>query len=354
VETDAVLTTVWEINKYLNIYSDTGAIVVGKNFEIDGFSNKPFRVVTHIHSDHIIGLEDSIKYSRGIIATPATHDLLIALNYIGNHKRLSLYKTKRMDLDYYERREINDETIVLYPTTHILGSAQVMVETDGVKIGYTSDFKLGDNTVIMKDLDILVIEATYGHPGIRRRFKHEVPELLVDLVLDGFRKYGRVVLYGYYGKLQEAMLILRERGVDEPFIMNEKVYAFTRVAEKYGWRINNYYQAGTREAREIMMSNRFVLFEHMNRVKYRRLNGVALNIVLTGHEYREPIRRIDEHTWITALSDHADFDELMSYVEASQPRIVVVDGYREGYPKEFAEELRKRGWRAYVLPEENA
>ncbi len=338
------------IGEVVDIDGKTKAILVGREITIDGFSKRRIRIVTHAHYDHVGGLSDSIMFSEYIIATPATHDLLVELGYVRKNQ-YSSYLRKRLSLEYYDEREFYGHSIELLPVTHILGSAQVRIVYDGLVIGYTSDFKMGEHTDIIKEPDILVIEATYGCPACRRPFKNDVIDLILDIIHDGLKRYGRVNIYSYYGKLQEIMRILRERGVEEPFVMNKKIYSITGIAEKYGWRIGNYYRLGTREAREIINSQRYILFEHMVKAKYRRLDGSTLNIILSGHEHEEPVRKIDEYTWLAAFSDHADFDELLEYVEKSSPKIVVVDGSREGYPYTFMKELRKRGWNAVVLPQ---
>lgn len=332
----------------VSIDAKTKAILLGRNIAIDGFAPRPIRVITHIHADHILGLRESILNSKYIVATPITHDLLEVLNKIPNGL-LGLYRRKAVRLNYGQRYKHDTEELTLLKSTHIIGSAQVLVESNGYRLGYTGDFKLSKETVIMKDLDVLVIEATYGHPEIRRVFKNDIEDLVIDIVVEGLKRYGRVVIYGYYGKLQEIMLILRKRGISEPFIMNERIYAVTRVAEKYGWKIGNYYKRGAGNA--CGTTEKYcIFFEHMSKAKYRRLNGTVLNIVLTGHEYNEPVRKVDEYTWVVSFSDHADFDELVEYVEKSQPKLVVIDGSREGYPHTFAKELKKRGWNAVVLP----
>jgi len=334
----------------VNIEKKSKAIVIGRDIEIDGYANKLIRIVTHAHADHVYGLNNSLRKAKYIIATKPTLELIRELGYV-NRDLIRELDLKSLPLDYRVEVKLYDYKLKLLPSTHILGSSQVVVEYNGYVIGYTSDFKMGGETEIINSPDILIIEATYGSPKCRRVFKNEVIDLLIDTVTLGLTKHDRVVIYGYYGKLQEVMKILRERGVNEPFIMNRKIYNITRIAEKYGWMIGDYYLENTREAYEVARSSKYIYFEHLSRAKYRRLNNRSLYIVLTGHEFREPIRRIDDRTWLIAFSDHADFDELIQYVELSKPRIIIVDNSREGYPEVFTEELRKRGWNAILIPQ---
>lgn len=83
-----------ELLKYVDILGDTSAIVVGESFAIDGFAEKPVRVISHAHYDHIVGLKDSILYSKQIVATPPTHDLILTLGYVGGRELRMLYKTR--------------------------------------------------------------------------------------------------------------------------------------------------------------------------------------------------------------------------------------------------------------------
>lgn len=329
----------------ISIDAETKGVFIGRNFVIDGFGKRIVRIITHAHADHVIGLNKSIRYSKYIVASPPTYELVVELGYVSSDLKTT-YKSKSILLNYHERREFGSEIIEFYPADHIIGSVQVRVVLDNLSIGYTGDFKLTENTHIMRDLDILIIEATYGDPSWRRPFKNDLFDYAIDIVVDGLRKYRKIVVYGYYGKLQEFMKIMRERGVDTPFLMNSKVYSITKIAEKYGWKIGNYYCLHNYS----IDSDKYIVFEHMSRARYRRLNGSALNIVLSGRETREPVRKIDEYTWLVALSDHADFDELIEYVELSQPKLVVVDNSRDGYPHSLARELRRRGWETIVMP----
>ncbi len=328
---------------------DTGAVLLGYSFAADGYADRPVRIISHAHSDHMLGLRESLQRSALIIATPATIELVEELGRLSMRNRY-LFRQKALPLQYHRKISYEGEKLFLAPARHIVGAAQVVVETEnGVRIAYTGDFRLKGTEIIMSP-DVLIIEATYGSPRFRRPFKEEVEELLIDLVLDSVRKRP-VVVYGYYGKLQEAMEILRRGGVEEPFVMPEKIYRVTRIAEKYGYMIDNYYMDTSISGKEIMARGRgYIYFAHMARARYRRLSGVS-NIVLSGWEFREPVRRLDAVSWLVALSDHADYDELIEYVRRSRPRLVIVDASRQGAADELADAVRRLlGIPAITLP----
>ncbi len=342
--------TIQDLLGYVDIRGN-GAILIGENFTIDGFYRRPIHVITHAHADHLGGLNESVKYVESIIATPATVELILELGYVLNsNSSRQLFRLKTYPLHYFERYMYNGEILELLPVEHIIGAAQILIETKNTVIGYTGDFKLGDETLVIEDPDILIMESTYGDPEYRRPFKDEVEDIFLDIVEYGLREFGRVYIYGYHGKLQEAMKILRERGVMAPFIMPNKIYRITRIAEKYGYVIGEYYNSNTREGREAMRDGYYIFFDHMVKARRRRLNGSTYNIVLSGWEFKQPARMIDDYTWLVALSDHADFDELIEYVERSNPKIIVLDASREGSPKPLARELTRRGFKVYILP----
>ena len=322
--------------------SDKGAILLGENFAVDGPAQRLVRVVTHIHADHIIGLENSIRYSAFILATPITHDLLKAMGY-------RIPPSKELRLEVGSKIRIGDEMLVFRKANHIPGSVQVEVEINEYCVGYTSDFKL-PGTHIMKDLDVLVIDATYGYKEWNRPWQEEIEELLVDIVVDGLVR-GPVHIFGYHGKLQEVMILLRERGLDVPFIAPKRVYDMARVLIGYGYNLDPILLENTREANEVVKDNWYVFFEHTSRSTRIKCRNCT-RILLTGWEFREPFRKIDGNTWIVSFSDHADFRQLVEYVKEAHPKLLVVDRFRGGNAASyFAEYVRRKlGIPAIALP----
>ncbi|MEM3784983.1 MAG: MBL fold metallo-hydrolase, partial [Candidatus Bathyarchaeia archaeon] len=208
-----------------------GAILLGENVACDAFDpNRPLRVVTHAHADHMIGLRQSLKFCEKILMTPATKDLIDVMR-----GPLFLMGGFVETLDYRKTIQYGEESITFFPADHILGAAQVLVEDAGGKrIVYTGDFRI-DKTPVL-EADVLVIEATYGSPTCRRFFSKDVQDFLVSLVDRGLRS-GPVYIFGFHGKLQEVMQILRDEGVNVPFIVPERVFHVSKVCERHGMHV---------------------------------------------------------------------------------------------------------------------
>ncbi|MDI6691012.1 MAG: MBL fold metallo-hydrolase [Candidatus Bathyarchaeota archaeon] len=321
-----------------------GAIILGKYVACDAFDGtKPLRVVTHAHADHMMGLQQSLKTCQKVLMTKATKDLIDVMR-----GPLFLMGGFVETLDYGKTIHYEEERITFSRADHILGAAQVLVEdAEGTRIVYTGDFRI-DGTLAL-DADILVMEATYGNPSCKRSFDRDVKDLLISLVKEGL-KSGAVQVFGYHGKLQEVMQILRDADVNAPFIAPERVLHVSKVCENHGMRIGRLIPLEEREAVELLKENSpCIIFYHMN-AKNRVVKG-ALRIYVSGWEFDTPCREIAEREYIIALSDHSDFDDLMEYVRRSKPKLVITDNFRIGHADKLAKEISKRfGISALPLP----
>ncbi len=312
-----------------------GAVLLGKHVACDSHDeHRPLRVVTHAHYDHLTGLEQSLRKCQAVVMTPPTRDLLAALRgplfpFVGNVKALNYGETLMHD----------DERLTLHQADHILGAAQVLVEDEeGARIVYTGDFRISNTPVL--EADILVLEATYGNPFQVRPFQKVVGTALVSLV-ESALKIGPVYIFGYHGKLQEVMQILHANHVDVPFLAPEKIFQISKVCERHGMRVGKVLSTMGDEAKEIVGRNEsHVAFYHMN--SKRHVGRDAFRISVSGWEFSFPRRQIAPNEHVVALSDHADFNQLIEYVRESRPKMVITDNYRVGGAKSLAREIEKR------------
>jgi putative mRNA 3-end processing factor len=312
-----------------------GAVLLGKYVACDAFDEcRPLRVVTHAHSDHMLGLRESLENCEAAVMTPATKDLIDILK-----GPLFLMAGEVNTLGYEEEFTYGDERLTLHYADHILGAAQVLVEdAEGTRILYTSDFRLPETPVI--ESDILVMETTYGNPSRVRPFKKTVKSILVSLVEQGSKK-GPVYLFGYHGKIQEVMQILHRARVKAPFVVPEKVFRVSKICERHGMRLGRYLLSSGEEA-QLMAQKRepYVAFYHMGSRRY--VGKDALRICMSGWEFEGPYHRTADNEYVIALSDHSDFKGLIQYVKESKPKLVITDNYRAGDAVALAREIQKQ------------
>jgi len=320
-----------------------GAVLLGDSVACDAFDeNRPLRVVTHAHADHLGGLRRSLKTCEKVLMTKPTRDLI---KVIEGPDALSGGAVRT--LEYGKPIQYGDERVTLVYADHIIGAAQVMVEdSSGSRIAYTGDFRLEGTPVL--ECDTLVVEATYGTPSCRRSFNVDVRELLVSMVEKHLR-HGTVYVFGYHGKLQEVMQILHNADVNVPFIMPERVFNLSKVCERHGMHLGCLTVSTKDEAREMLRENLpCVAFYHMNA---RGTVGLdAYRLCVSGWEFRSACRQIGHREHLVALSDHSDFDGLIEYVKRSRPKRVITDNYRS-HGESLAREINKRlGIQAVAMP----
>lgn len=325
--------------------SKRGAVLLGDTVACDAFDEeKPLRIVTHAHADHLIGLRRSLKSCDKVLMTPATKDLIRVVN-----SSLPLDNGSVTLLDYKETYEYKNDQVTLFKANHILGAAQVLVEnSSGSRVAYTGDFKV-EGTEPLTDCDTMVVEATYGSPWFKRKFKVNVEDLLVSMVEKKLRQ-GTVYVFGYYGKLQEVMQILRGADVYVPFVMPERIFNVSTICKIHGMQIGDFTLSTTREGKELLDNNLpCIAFYHMNTRKKIGMNSTR--ICVSGWEFRSPCRQIGEREHLVALSDHSDFDGLLEYIRLSKPKHVITDNYRVSHGAMLAKQISKRlGIPAVAMP----
>ena len=180
-----------------------------------GFYIDPVRpvdraVITHGHSDHA-------RAGHGaVLATPETLAIMgvrYGTEFAGSTQALA----------YGERVRIGGAEVRLAPAGHVLGSAQAVVEANGVRIVVSGDYKRRRDPTCAPfepvPCDVFVTEATFALPV----FRHPDDGAELEKLLTSLRRFPeRTHIVGAYalGKAQRVILRLRELGYDEPIILH--------------------------------------------------------------------------------------------------------------------------------------
>lgn len=324
----------------------SGAIVLGDSVTCDGFSvDCPVRVQTHIHSDHLVDFNTS-KANQTIVCTPSTRDLLCAM-----YNADLPYRNNLLPQDYGVSAEYGDVRVTLHRNNHMLGSAQVCVETtDGQRVGYSSDFFWPIETVI--EVDELLIDPTYGNPEYVRSFRQaDVDERLVEVVQLGLQAGRRVAVIGYNGRLQSAMLLLADQ-VRVPTVASPKAHALVGAYRSHGFPIRGCASTQSAEGAALLQSDSGLLaFLTPTEVRHLPWIGGMSKVSLSCYRMprEEPVLDYGNGDWRVAYTDHTDLEGTLEYISQTGAEVVYTDSASPNGVA-LAETVRNRlGVRAIVL-----
>ena len=167
-------------------------------------------IITHGHADHArIG-------HQNVLATQNTIDIM-KIRY--GDKCAGSFQT----IEYHKPLKINNLNFTFYPAGHILGSAQILIETKNSRLLITGDYKTTPDSSCQSyelvECDQLITEATFGLPV----FQHPKPENEIKKILKAFEKNDtKTYIIGAYalGKSQRVIKLLRDAGYDETIYLH--------------------------------------------------------------------------------------------------------------------------------------
>ena len=205
-----------------------GLTPAGVCCKLGGFHIDPTRpvaraLITHAHSDHA-------RAGHGaVLATPETLDLM-RLRY-GENFAGTIQAAR-----YGESVDLGGAKVTFYPAGHVLGSAQIAVEANGLRVVASGDYKnIPDPTCAPFELvpcDVFITEATFALPV----FRHGDPDGEIAKLLHSVALFPeRAHLVGAYslGKAQRLIALIRRAGYDAPIYLHG---AMERITQYYASR----------------------------------------------------------------------------------------------------------------------
>ncbi len=295
----------------------------------------PRAVLTHAHADH----------------AAAGHGELWA-----TEETLELYRLRHAEfagssraIAYGEEVRGNGATLTLHAAGHVLGSAQVRIESDGHSLLFTGDFKRQPSRTTAPaeapGSRVLVIETTFGLPVFRFPSRMQSEEKLIAVCRDAFDSGETPVLLAYaLGKSQELALVLAEAGI--PTVLHGAAWKLLPAFEQAGFALpmSRPYESGPAKAGEaLVVPPLCARTPIVQKIKRRCV------VYLSGWAIREASRADFDADVRLPFSDHADFPALLEHVaEVSPERVVAM----HGYASEFARILRSRGLAAWAVTDE--
>ena len=252
-------------------------------------------------------------------------------------------------LNFGEKTTIRGLDITLVPAGHIFGSAQFFLETGNGSLLYTGDFKLRQGRSAepaeWRQAETLIMETTFGLPRYRFPPTEEIIAQIVAFCRDALESGAVPVLLGYsLGKAQEILCALSGAGLKP--MLHGTVHRMTRIYEQFGQEFCEYerYDANEVVGKVLICPPNVARSRMLEKIKEKRVAMISGWAVDPNAIYRYQVDAA------FPLSDHADYTDLIRYVELVKPDRVLT---LHGFAAEFARDLRERGIEAWALSEEN-
>ena len=232
-------------------------------------------IISHAHLDHsgYAPYLYHIGYNGPIYFTKPTFELALLLqkDYIKvqglegekppfYHEDIRKEINRAATLNYEEKVYINEDVaLTFYNAGHILGSAQVCLDTPYGRLVYTGDIGSDVKTLdpIKKNIpgvDYLIIESTYGMKKDVHRPMEERERELIKVIQETKKKKGNVLIPVFaIDRAQNIMILLkeaRERGdISQPIFIEGMLVKANDIYDNYpDWmnkKMFNMFKKGT-------------------------------------------------------------------------------------------------------------
>ncbi|MGB6223433.1 ATP-dependent DNA ligase [Haloferula sp.] len=288
--------------------------------------------ISHAHADHHSRPEQAI-------CSPETAHLL--------HRRFGLKRETLTVIEDGEALRLDGFELHLYPAGHVIGSSMLHLRriSDNQSLLFTGDFKtMATRTCPAAPAvkaDTLVIETTYGRPEYVFPARSEVEKSIVRFIQAAFDSGEVPILCAYsLGKAQELSSLLGENHL--PFQAHPSVIEMNDACRELGIDLPEAEKISTPipENHAIICPPSAVRSTKIRRLKNKQTAMISGWGIHSNARYRY---QVDE---VFPLSDHADYRELLAFVEAVDPASIYTI---HGSTREFAADLRATGRQAWSL-----
>jgi len=301
------------------------------DFWLDPQGARPRAFISHAHADHFARHES-------VLCTETTATLL--------RQRFNLADNRIEAMDYHTSLNVDGFRLRMLPAGHIPGSAMLHVTRtkDNATLLYTGDFKMRKGRTTPEahflNADTLIMETTFGLPFYQFPSRMEAEAQLLGFIHDCLADKQVPVLLAYsLGKTQEALAVLKDN--DIPALMHPSAVQMTEACIKAGVE-------GLPEplefSGEIPEGHVIIAPPHAMKTKLYREIRNPRTAMLSGWALQPNARFRYGVDAMIPFSDHADHAGLMECIQRVRPkRILTV----HGFAKEFAAELRTKGFDAW-------
>ena len=308
-------------------FTDRGLFCAQGNFYIDPWKPVDKAVITHAHSDHA-------RYgSKAYLCQHFTKPLL----------QLRLGDNPYESKDWNEPVLINGVSVSFHPAGHIIGSAQVRVEYKGEVWVISGDYKTENDGVSGAFEPVrcnsFITESTFGLPIYKWKPQDEIFNSMKDWIALNSADGKTSVFIAYsLGKSQRILKPLAESGL--PIFAHGAVYNVHQTLVNSGWALPLVKRITPETSKEELKGAIVIAPSSAEGSPWmKRFSPYATGICSGWMQVRGNVRRKNADAGF-ALSDHADWEGLLSAVKATGAEKVYAT---HGFQSAFSRYLNENG-----------
>lgn len=254
-------------------------------------------VISHAHADHAISGNTHVNCTKATAA-------FMQLRYGKNAAKVFNIA------GYHQSFSIKDVKITFIAAGHMLGSAQVLMEYDGVKYLYTGDYKLQPDAtcepVEWVKANVLITESTFADPQILH------PDPVAEIKkLNGIKINILLGAYGL-GKSQRLIKLINQHAPEKRVLVHHRIMPVNGVYEKMGYSPGKYELYNRKLMKEqggyVYIVPPFTFDSYINAKGVKRLFASGWKNL--------QVNRNDT----LFISDHVDWNDILHAVEHIQPK----------------------------------
>ncbi len=290
-------------------------------FYIDPWKPVDRALITHAHGDHARqGMQRYLSHE---------HSLPILKARLGEDIQIQ-------GVAYGESLNINGVKVSFHPAGHVIGSAQIRLEYKGRIVVISGDYKLQDDGLSAPFEPVkcheFVTESTFGLPVYHWASIEEQNKQLQDWVLDNQRKGKTPVLIGYsLGKAQRILKALE--GVGE-VVVHYSIGRLNAAFEAAGVQLPAYSVADFTQGAKQLQGKIILLPPALLDSNIIRKIPQRVIAICSGWMRVRGARRWQSADAGFAMSDHADWPDLLSAIRATgAEKVYVTHGYTAAFSK---------------------
>lgn len=302
-------------------FTDRGLYCSQGDFYIDPWMPVDRAVITHAHSDH------ARPGNKHYLAHPQSSPIL----------KLRLGDISLQDIEWNQKLDINGVTVSLHPAGHIIGSSQIRLEYKGEVWVVSGDYKTEDDGLSEPFEPIrcntFITESTFGLPIYKWKPQEEIYAEMQQWVSENMKEDRTSVIIGYsLGKAQRILNAIKD--LTDRIYVHGAIWNVHTELKNAGWDLPEVKRVTPDISKEEFRNSIILAPPSADGTPWmKKFSPYRVGVCSGWMQVRGNVRRRNADAGFS-LSDHADWDGLLSSIKATGAiKVYVTHGFQAAFSR---------------------